>query len=302
MSTHTSLIDQALVRARGRVLRDGLPSKVGSAPTDSVVGLVKEASDVASAMEYVALDHANDGTEKAAHQVSMIRNFLKSGSQPAMLPTEGGGTQAVAPQSGKTTLLSEGGGTGGQPQEYEAAAGSLPRNAMEQPAPATAPTHTAPPSGGGTSKKASLFDMMMGRFDQPVGGMKTAAHGGPIDLEAGDGKLPPKRSNENSNIGLLESNTAPANATRRQAKAPTRARLKKLFAGASDTTGDQTVQAIFPNAFRKGGLKVASSGGTAKEASARDWSAAFIAAKQGSLGEEAQAFASFIEQIEVPTK
>jgi len=299
MSKHTSLIDQALARARGQALRGGL-SKTAAAPADNTVaGLVKEANDVASAMEFVALDQANDGTVKAAHQVDMIRRFLKTGAgQPAMLPTEGGGTQNVAPASGKTTLLPEGGGNGGQPQEHEAAAGGLSRSAMEQPAPATAPTHTAPASGAGASKKASLFDMMTARFDQPVGGQpKTAAHGGPIDLEAEDGKLPPKRKNENSNIGLLESNTAPVSATRRQAKAPTRARLKKLFAGASDTTGDQTAKAIFPQAYGKGGLKVASSGGQTKEGSARDWSGVFLAAKDGSLGEEAQAFANYIEQM-----
>lgn len=240
--SHRSLIDEAMERARLVVASGAQPGeKSASAPTSS---LAEEARTTADAMEYVSLKLADDGTAEGAHHRAMITDFLSS--KTAMRPAESvapTGVQATPPASGGKTLTPSSGATARGPATSEAPTGT--QATLDQPyTPSTVPTEPA------SSKKASLYDMILGD--------KTAAKGGPRDTIALDGFGAPPAKNENTNLHLIRSNEGPVNATKRSAKLPTRARLKQLFAHAGDTSASQAAaRATWPTASRKGGLKIA---------------------------------------------
>ena len=84
------------------------------------------------------------------------------------------------------------------------------------------------------------------------------------EMSASDSAQGIPSSNENSNRALLADASILAGVSKQEAKAPTRARLAEAFASTNDTLGDQTVKALFPQAFQGGGLKkVANASSTA---------------------------------------
>lgn len=318
-SMHSSVIDEALAKARALV---GETTKTASA--DGEPSLVKEAEEIAGALEFVALSSVDDGSAAGSHQRGVLENFFakaaaKGGQGPAESVSKGGGTQSTAPAAGKTHI-------------------PVSSSSQDRPAESLAPTGTqatigqepvikSPPTESASSKKAgvlTLYDLIAGDSAKEAEAEKEAAKGGPADSVALDDQASPPKKNENTNIHLLRSNEAPVKATKRQAKMPTRARLKKLWAGASDTTGDATAKAIWPQAASKGSTKVADlkekleamkdekgedekkekksdkdEDSSCKEGSAGEWSQVFQLMLSGDVGEEAKAFAQHIDGLQV---
>ena len=246
---HVSLIDRAMAQARQQI---GLTTKEAAAPVSSG-DVLADAADTVRALEFLAIKIADDGTPEGAHGVEQVVRFLEtsktaSKGRPAesLAPT---GTQAVPPRAGSRTSTPYPAG-GDRPQESLAPTGTQTTIGQAPPATATVPTEPA------NSKKASggtLFDMVM-QYGSDLAATKEAAQGGPADTIALDGQGAPPAKNENTNLFLLHSNEAPVAATKRQAKKPTRARLKQLFASASDTgPGQAAARAAFPQAMRQGG-------------------------------------------------
>jgi hypothetical protein len=98
----------------------------------------------------------------------------------------------------------------------------------------------------------SLYDILMNSKE-------AGQNGGPSESTATEAAEGIPSGNENSNRqSLLGSNEAPVNATKRQAKAPVRARLAEAFSHTSDTLGDASASAVWPQAAAKGDMKVAS--------------------------------------------
>jgi len=244
---HRSIIDQALAQAQARLSAGASAptSKTASAPRNASEGIKKEASDLAGALEYLALKVADDGSAQGAISAEMTRQFFKKANEPktpASGPTTTSGTQAVAPNHGRTTLSASTSGSMQTPATSESPEGEMKRSVMEQKAPEV--------------KKANLtlYDILKQAQDG-----KTAGAGGPAEMTADQPAPGIPTGNENANRhSLLDSAEAVRNATKREAKAPGRARIAELFSSASDTTGMAGAQAAFPGAAAKGGLKVAS--------------------------------------------
>lgn len=241
MSNYRSMIDQALEAARARAHSPVETEKSASAlrPESS---LIKEAEEVASALEFLSLS-ASGGDRVAAFRQEMIRDFYKSASgaataaSPAQGPTVTSGVQGIAPAAGKTKL---------------APTGLVGGNAPVQSTPSAAPPDGQKPllESFKQAEGRSLYDVLMGN--------KTAAAGGPAEHDsetmAGVGT-----ANENSTYRkTLHTNEGPVNANRRELKKSTRARLAEAFAHTNDTLGDATASQIFPQAAARGNLKVAS--------------------------------------------
>jgi hypothetical protein len=232
MSNYRSMIDQALEAARARAHTPVETVKTASA-SDS---LVKEASDLANALEFISMSAAG-GDNAAGFRQEMIRDFYKSATSPAQGPTMASGVQGQAPSEGKKKLNPKGLVGGNSPVQ----------------------TSTAPEAKDGEktmlesfkqAESASLYDVLMGN--------KTAGMGGPAehDSETSAGVT---TANENSTYKqTLHTNEGPVNANSRDLKKSTRARLQEAFAHTSDTLGDATAAQIFPNAAAKGSLKIAS--------------------------------------------
>jgi len=223
------IIDVALEKARGHV---GGAEKVASAGQRD---LTKEAHQAADALEYLSLDIVDDGTAAGAASRRVVEDFFKraeKGASPgeSVSPT---GTQATPPQAGAKKILPTGQAKGNSPAESGAPTG-------------TQATIGQPPhekKGGGP---VTLLDLLTKQGDSPTQSVALQ--------DAAD----PGRQNENANVKLLESEQSVVNATKRDAKMPTRARLKALFASASDTgPSSAAAKAAFPNAYAKGGMKVA---------------------------------------------
>jgi len=312
---YRSIIDEALAKARAKA---GGTEKTAASEE---LPLVKQANELADALEFVALSATDDGTPAGEHRQSLLGDYFKRAAAGGPPESETGsrGTQDMPPSSGKTHIQPAGKPSDARPAESEAPDGPFPRSLMEQQAPAVKKSPTEPAN----SKKASLYDLITAAAER----VKEAAKGGPADSEALDDQAAPPRKNENVNIDLLRSNEAPVRATKRQAKLPTRARLKKLFAGASDTIGDATAKAVWPQAAAKGSIKVAGpitnfvkKGGEddkgkkddkddkddkdeapEKKGSLAEWSSVFQAMQGGQLGEQAKAFSEFIEEYQVGT-
>jgi len=201
--------------------------------------LVKEAAELADALEYIAYSSNNDGSVSGAIRGDMIRSFFKTAAEgsPAQSSTQAKGTQAVPPAAGKKKLNPQGLVSGGSPAqssaEPEAKDGEKKLlESMKQ------------------AEGTSLYDILMSS--------KEAGEGGPAESTASEAASGIPSGNENANRqALLGSNTAPENATKRQAKAPVRARLSELFSNVGDT-GEASAQAAWPQAAAKGGLKTAS--------------------------------------------
>jgi hypothetical protein len=233
MSNYRSMIDQALESARARAHTPVETVKTASA-SDS---LVKEASDLANALEFISMSAAG-GDNAAGFRQEMVRDFYKAATSPAQGPTMASGVQGQAPSEGKKKLNPKGLVGGNSPVQ----------------------SSTAPEAKDGEktmlesfkqAESASLYDVLMGN--------KTAGAGGPAehDSETSAGVT---TANENSTYKqTLHTNEGPVNANKRDLKKSTRARLQEAFAHTSDTLGDATAAQIFPNAAAKGNLKVASS-------------------------------------------
>ena len=235
MSNYRSMIDDALQSARARI--DGGSAdlmKTASAPENS---MVKEASELADALEYVAHASTNTGSAADAVRGEMVRSFFKSAAgSPAQSSTSVQGTQAHAP-SGKKIQA-----------KGQAVGGSAPQSATT-PAPADGKKPLL--ESFKQAEGQSLYDILMAS--------KTAGRGGPSESTASEYAQGIPSGNENSNRqAILGSNEAPVNATRRQAKAPVRKRLAEAFAHTNSTTGDATLSAMFPQAAGRGGHKIAS--------------------------------------------
>jgi len=239
MSNYRSMIDQALEAARARAHSPVETEKSASAfRTES--SLIKEAQEVASALEFISLSASGNDTVAAFRQ-EMIRDFYKSAtaSSPAQGPTSASGTQGVAPSEGKTKLAPRGLVGGNSPAQSTVSAATKDGE--------KALLESFKQAGG-----QSLYDVLMGN--------KTAAAGGPAEHDsetmAGVGT-----ANENSTYRkTLHTNEGPVNANRRELKKSTRARLAEAFAHTNDTLGDATAAQIFPQAAARGNLKIASSG------------------------------------------
>lgn len=234
MSRTTSIIDAALARA-AQTMGSGTEKQASAAASS----LAEQARESARALEYVATKVADDGSAEGRHRRQILEDFfadkeaMKHGKGPAEseAPT---GAQATPPQSGKTSITPSKGGN----VESEAPTGTQTTIGQE-------PVIKKPPTDG-PGKYASLYDLVMG---------KEAAKGGPADTHALEDQAAPPKKNETSNRGIVSGQPMDAvRATKRQAKAPTRARLKQLFSGASDTgPANAAAKAAFPQAYSKGG-------------------------------------------------
>ena len=239
MSSINQIVQDALQRAsRGRTSGE----KVASASD-----IIKQASDVASALEYVATTVVDDGTATGAAQRRLVDDFFKDAAKGGPAESEAPtGTQADAPAAGARKILPFGLAKGDSPAESEAPTG-------------TQATIGQPP-GEKKAGRLTLLETLTG---------KVAGAASPVQSEALQDTAQPTTANENSNVArILDSNEGPVNATKRDAKLPARARLKALFASASDTgPSSAAAKAAFPNAYAKGGMKVAegSGGGRTKE-------------------------------------
>lgn len=237
MSNYRSMIDQALEAARARAHSPAETEKSAAAhrPESS---LVKEAQEVASALEFISLSASGNDTVAAFRQ-EMIRDFYKSAtaSSPAQGPTVASGTQGIAPSEGKTKLAPK---------------GLVGGNAPVQSTPSAAPLDGQKPllESFKQAEGRSLYDVLMGS--------KTAGAGGPAEHDS-ETMAGVSTANENSTYRkTLHTNEGPVNANRRDLKKSTRARLAEAFAHTNDTLGDATAAQIFPQAAARGNLKVAS--------------------------------------------
>ena len=262
MSNHTSIVERAIANARARLHVVSDVEKVADAPGSSHV---KEAQEVADALEFLALSTADDGSAAGAARGEMVRSFFKLSMGPGSVEhgsTAASGTQAQPP-AGSRQKIQPGGKPGDvKPAESEAPAGQMPRSVMEQPAPAV----KAVPQQ--KAAQQTLYDILMSN-------QKSAGAGGPAESTASEDAQGIPAGNENANRqALLGSNQAVVDATKREAKKPPRARLAEVFASANDTTGAAGAKAAFPNAAAKGGLKIA------------EWSSVWDLAVSGELGAE----------------
>lgn len=231
--SYRSMIDKALAEAQARAHTPAETAKVASAHGD----LIKEASDVASALEFISLS-ATGGDRASAFREEMIRDYYKTASagNPSMGPTAASGTQGIAPAAGKTKIAPKGLVGGNSPAQSSVSAATKDGDK---------PLLESFKQAGGQS----LYDILMGN--------KTAAAGGPAEHDA-ETSAGVGTSNENSTYRkTLHTNEGPVNANRRELKKNTRARLQEAFAHTGDTLGDATAAQIFPQAASRGSLKVA---------------------------------------------
>jgi hypothetical protein len=234
MSNYRSMIDQALETARARAHTPAETAKVASAPGSF---LIKEAEEIAGALEFLSLS-ASGGDKVAAFRQEMIRDFYKTATaSPAQGPTAATGTQGIAPSEGKARLAPKGLVGGNSPDQGsatpEAKDGEKPlRESFKQ------------------AGSQSLYDVLMNN--------KTAGMGGPAEHDS-ETMAGVSTQNENSTYRkTLHTNEGPVNANRRELKKSTRARLAEAFGHTSDTLGDATVSQIFPQAASRGHLKISS--------------------------------------------
>jgi hypothetical protein len=232
MSNYRSMIDQALETARARAHTPAETAKVASAPGSF---LIKEAEEIAGALEFLSLS-ASGGDAVAAFRQEMIRDFYKTAtSSPAQSPTVATGTQGIAPSEGKTRLAPKGLVGGNSPAQ-----GSATPEAKD----GEKPLRESFKQAGGQS----LYDVLMNN--------KTAGMGGPSEHDS-ETMAGVSTQNENSTYRkTLHTNDGPVNANRRDLKKNTRARLSEAFGHTSDTLGDATASQIFPQAASRGHLKV----------------------------------------------
>lgn len=234
--SYKRLIDEAMKTASYR-LNAGIDKTASVSSTES--SLVKEASELANALEYMSMQTANDGSVAGAARAEMIRDFHKAATAQRLGVKLAGdvgesetmvdGMQEHAPEHGKTRLMpvKE---VDGQPM-VSSSPDSHGKTMLE--------SYKQANSG------STLYDILMHK--------KEAGDVGEMDASMDAPNIPTK--NENSNRAILEDNYIGQGVSKQEAKAPTRARLAEAFAGTSDTLGDKTVKAMFPQAYQAGGLK-----------------------------------------------
>jgi hypothetical protein len=228
MSTYRSMIDEAMATARNR-LNAGV--KVASADTTAT----KEASELANALEYLAISAANDGTTVGSVREEMLRDFFKQAQAAGSVPhgaTAASGVQAQAPEAGKTKLAPQGLVGGARPVESTAPTGQGPKESFKQ------------------AGNQTLYDILMGN--------KTAG-ADPVVSSSTEDMANPGSANENVNASQLKSEAGIVAMSKREAKKPTRARLAEVFSHTSDSLSQETAQKLFPQANAgAGGVKEAS--------------------------------------------
>lgn len=230
MSNYKKLIDEAMNTARYR-LEAGV-DKTASVPAGN--SLVKEASELANALEYMSLAAVSQDAAGNA-RAEMLRDFYKAATSTKMAGTVGeshtavSGTQGLAPSNGKVKL---------QPLK---ASGSNP---MVSASPSSSGKQMLESFKQANTSK-TLYDILMHQ--------KEAGDVGEYDASQPAPGIP--ASNENSNRSLLNDASILSGVSKYEAKAPVRDRLREVFATATDTTGEQSAKAIFPQAYQQGGLK-----------------------------------------------
>lgn len=243
MSNYRSMIDEALHSARAR-LDGGSDEVMKTASATPENSLVKEASELANALEYVA--HSATSTGSAADHIrgEMVRSFFKNASgSPAQGPTAASGTQEQAPESSKRKISPP---TAGQVAGSPAQSSASDTKGLD-----TKDGEKPMLESFKQAEGQSLYDILMAS--------KTAGEHGPAEMTASEDAPDVPSSNENSNYrSILHSNEGPVNVTKREAKAPVRARLAEAFASTGDVTGDASVAAMFPVGAGKGTHKIAS--------------------------------------------
>lgn len=189
----------------------------------------KEASELANALEYMAISSVDDGTAAGTAQSDMIKDFFKQASKQRLGVPHGStavmGTQSIAPSHGKMKL-------------------NRTLNGLQ----VTSGPNTTGNHMRESFKQASLYDILMG---------KEAADGcvSPAQYTA-DEYMEITGANENSVRGVLDSSASVAGFQRRDVHGSNvRARLAEAFAHTNDSLSDASAQAIFPQAYAAGGLK-----------------------------------------------
>ena len=262
MSQYKRLIDEAMKTASYR-LNAGV-DKTASAFDQS--SIVKEASELANALEYMSIASANDGTSSGAARAEMIRDFHKQASAQRLgiklagdvgeQPTMASGVQAHAPEHGKTRLMPKK-EVGGNPM-VTASPDSTGKTMLE--------SYKQANSG------STLYDILMHQ--------KEAGDVGEYDASQ---YMSVTGANENSNRRILDDASILSGVSKQEAKAPVRARLSEAFASTSDTLGDQTVRSLFPHAYQGGGLKKTAEADNKDEKKMSNKKKAAIAAGAGAL-------------------
>lgn len=235
MSNYKSLIDEAMKTARYRL--EGGVTKEASVSTES--SLVKEASELANALEYMSISANNDGSVAGQARAEIVRDFYKAATAQRLGvklagdvgegSTSASGMQAFPPQQGKVKLQVS------KDQNGNPLVSSSPDSRGKTMLESYKQAH-----GVGTT----LYDILMHE--------KEAGDVGEYDSEQ---YMSITGANENSNRSILNDSSILRGVSKQEAKAPVRDRLKEAFSTTSDTLGDQTVRAMFPTAYQRGGLK-----------------------------------------------
>lgn len=235
MSTYSTLIDDALNRARGRSPQ-GLKLANAEAPAADA------ALKIADALEYAAYTLSNDGTPAGDVRAELVRNFFKEaaeGGAPASGATEVTGTQAEAPQAGRTKIPVS--APADAPKVTESPDGKMSREVLAQ----------TPPKDPSKSAGQTLWDVLM----------KAKEAEGPRVMDAADAapSHPTGQEGGAQANAALANNEAPVSATRRELHEPTRKRVAEVFESAADTGASQAAAKIVaPKASASGNLKNAS--------------------------------------------
>lgn len=221
-SAYQSMIDAALRNARA-MASTGVEKTASEQPND----LYKEASELANALEYMAITSVDDGTAAGVAQSDMIKDFFKQASKQRMgaVPhgsTSSVGVQSIAPSKGKLRL-----------------------NETQSALNVTSGPNTTGNHMLESYKQASLYDILMGKHAEHSPAQYTS-----------DEYLSISNANENSVRGVLDSNDSVVGFQRRDVHGNNiRARLAEAFSHTNDSLSDQTASAIFPQATAAGGLK-----------------------------------------------
>lgn len=235
MSNYKSLIDEAMKTAQYR-LSAGVEKTASAFQEDSIV---KEASELANALEYMSMSAANDGSLAGSARAEIIRDFYKSATAERLGTKLAGtvgessthidGEQQIAPSAGKTKLMAKK-QSGGNPM-ISASPDSTGKTMLESYKQAQ-------------SEGTTLYDILMHQKEA-----------GDVGEMAADQYMSISSKNENSNRAILGDASILSGVSKSEAKAPVRKRLQEAFASTSDTLGDATVSRLFPLASSRGGLK-----------------------------------------------
>ena len=278
MSRWQSHIDQILGDARARAAGQDSVGKTASAP-----GVLSAAQEAADALDFVAHQDPSTGGPLGQYFVE------KAALAPKVTPTQTTGEQAEPPRKTSTPAASPSKGT--RPAVSMAPAGQMPEMPISQQG-GSLVSKKATAAGAGMSPPAqqgldwkpiakgpqddpqswspdqwtpanakvasqaegtTLFDIVMQGRAATKEAMSPAQYVGGQDSGAAPS------ANEGSLTQFLASNQAAVDYTKRDAKLPTRARIKEIFQNVDDPANGEAARAAFPNASAKGGLKVASS-------------------------------------------